>query len=423
MKRASTRPAGALLKGVLGALLGLSSLLALAEPPGLQGLPPEPLLRSALESAPLTQAVRQQWSAEREAADAQRHSPYEWTLRAGAARRSDVLSQRLNEREISIERSLRIGAKAGIDAALADQGALAAQAGWELSWRDGVRAVLKSWFELLRQERKSISLNEQAALGAQQMDVVRRRVKAGDAPRLDLLLAQAEHERLGAEAATAALRVQAMRGDLRQRFPALGEAVPIAVPDQLDDYRPDISAELALRQRAPELALAQQQLNMAKLKLRRQQSDRLADPTIGFRVAQERSGEERVMGLSLSIPFGGPQRDARVRVASAELQAAQARLQDTELHAAADARRLLQEAVGLVQTQRQLAHTQALSAEAARLAQRAYAAGETPLFSALQSLRQASEARAAAEMALVDALELQSHIALELRELLPPAAL
>ena len=57
-----------------------------------------------------------------------------------------------------------------------------------------------------------------------------------------------------------------------------------------------------------------------------QQDQALADPTLGLRFAQERGGAERVLGLSVSLPFGAAVRDARVQAGSAALAGAEARL-------------------------------------------------------------------------------------------------
>lgn len=409
------------MKRVAALLLGLCGLGAQAAPE-LPGLPPTEQLRAALESQALTLAARQQALAELTAAGAQRHSPYEWTARAGTARRSDAQGQRWAEQELGLERTLRWPAKASLDGELASSAEAVAQANWAASWREAALELVKTWFDLVRDERRAQGMDAQAALAAQQMEVVRLRVAAGDAPRLDWLQAQLEHERLFAEGASAALRARLARADWQRRYPGLGTAVvelPSTAPavDDADDAAPALPAA------APDLVKARHESALAQLKPRRLDLDRQADPTVGLRMARERGGEERVLGFSISWPFGGPQRDARVRGAAAEAAAAAARLQDAERRVASLVQAEQWQARGLVQNHARLAQVAQRADETATLSRRAYAAGESPLTGVLQVQRQAWEARTAAELALVDALEAGARVQLRRPGVLVPPAL
>lgn len=404
---------------VITLLLALCSLSAHAAP-ALPGLPPTDQLRAALESQPLIQAARQQGGADLAAAGALRHSPYEWTARTALAQRSSVQGQRWNEHELGLERTVRWPAKASLDAELAHTATAIAQANWAAAWREAALALVKTWFDLVRDERRALGMDAQAALAAQQMDVVRLRVAAGDAPRLDWLQAQLEHQRLVGEQASAALRARLARAEWQRRYPALDMAVaelPTAAPP-LDD-----SATLTQTPSTPELARARHEAALAQLRARRIDQDRHADPTLGVRLARERGGEERVLGLSISWPFGGPQRDARAQAAAAEAAAAAARLQDTEQQAVGTVQVELLQAQGLLQTQALLARAAQQADETAALSRRAYAAGESPLSAVLQVQRQAREARTAAELALIDALQATAQVQLRQPSLLPPPAL
>lgn len=402
-------------------MLGLCSLGTQAAP-GLAGLPPTEPLRAALEAQPLTQAARQQGLAELAAASAMRHSPYEWTARAGTAQRSEAQGQRWAEQELGLERTLRWPGKASLDTALASSAEAVALAHWDRAWRDATLTLLQTWFDLVREERRAQGMDAQAALAAQQMEVVRLRVAAGDAPRLDWLQAQLEHERLAAEQASAALRARLARADWQRRYPALGTAT-VVLPATAPPVGEADSAVPAADATPPELAQARHEAALAQLRARRISLDRHADPTVGLRLARERSGEERVLGLSISWPFGGPQRDARVRGAAAEAAAAAARLQDTERQTAGVLQAERLQAQGLVHTHAQLARVAQQADETAALLRRAYAAGESPLNAVLQVQRQAREARTAAELALIDALQAGAQVQLRHPGLLPPPPL
>jgi outer membrane protein TolC len=281
--------------------------------------------------------------------------------------------------------------------------------------------LLQSWFDLVRDERRAQGVSAQAGLAAQQLEVVRLRVAAGDAPRLDWLQAQLEHERLVAEQASAVLRAGLARADWQRRYPVLaGAAVELpkaAPPTPVGDAGwPSQSTA------SPELVRARHEAALAELRARRLSLDRHADPTLGVRVSRERGGEERVLGLSISWAFGGPQRDARANAAGAEAAAAAARLQESERQISGDVEAERRQAVGLAGTHALLAQVAERAEETAALSRRAYAAGEQPLVAVLQVQRQAREARTAAELALIDVLQANARLMLRSQALLsaPP---
>lgn len=108
----------------------------------------------------------------------------------------------------------------------------------------------------------------------------------------------------------------------------------------------------------------------AELSAARARADRIPDPTVGVYTASEAFRNERIVGLSLSIPLSGSYRSERMHQALQEAEAARAKVKR----------------------------------DSARLTQRAYGLGEADLQTLLLARRQALDASTAAEQARVEAL-------------------
>jgi len=393
------------------------------------GLPPEPVLRQALQQAPQAAAADAAWQAGQSAAEQTRLSPYDWVLRAGLQRRSEREGARFAEREIALERTLRWGGKAALDGRLADQSLALATLQRRLAWHEAAQALLATWFDTLRDAQAAAHHQAQLALAEAQLAALRRRVAAGDAPLLAQRQAEGERDRSAAALASAAQRADASRQALLQAYPGLAPHLPapgtgLAGPAALPDAPPvDAGGEAALVRQIvdqhPALAEARGQTALARLQLSRVQADRQADPTLGLRFAQERGGAERVLGLTVSLPFGTAARDQRARSGEAALALAEAQLRVLQARLESDAARL-----AAAPARHRLIHDRLQAAAAAadtsaRLTERAQVAGEATLADLLQQRRQAGEAALAAGLARLDALEAQARLRLALQPWLP----
>lgn len=428
----SVRPARALRPRPPHALAALLLCTAVAQAaPAAEGLPGEALLRQALLAAPSTGLADAQWRAEQAGAALVRQGPYDWVLRAGLQRRDERAGARFAEREVAIERTWRWGNKAALDGQMADQALALAGHTRQLAWQDAAGSLLGLWFDAQREQRAAWHQQAQLGLAEAQVAAVRRRVAAGDAPLLALRQAEGEAERTAAAQASAAQRAQASALRLTGRYPLLAEAWSAASQEDPPGPRPALAlppsgAPLATpgpqEARSPALAAAQAQVALARLAQQRAQADRSADPTLGLRLAQERGGAERVLGLTVSIPFGTAARDQRVQLAAAAQAVAQAQLAELQTRLQTEARQLADapERARLVHTRLQAA---AQAAETSvRLTERAHAAGEAPLAELLQQRRLASDAALALALSRIDVLEAQARLALSTQHLLAAPA-
>lgn len=412
-------------------LLAGLPLWAAAQSLGADGLPAEALLRQALQQSPDADAASASLAADQAQARLLRLGPNDWVLRAGIAQRSERGGPSFQEREIGVERTLRWGSKPQQDQALADQTLRLAGLRQQLAWRDAADALLLQWFDARRDQQAVWHQQRQSQLAQAQVTALQRRVAAGDAAALLLRQAEGELARTSAALASAEQRATSSRQALLRQHPALAAAWPAAPlpqagpdhpqPDALSEPQAQAQAQLQAQLQAahPLLAVAQAELVLARLQLRRLEADRSADPTLGLRFAQERGGAERVLGLSVSLPFGTAVRDSRVQAGSAALAGAEARLRGLQLQVATEVERLVAAPgqAGVVLQRLQGAAQAADTSE--RLTGRAQGAGEATLAELLQQQRLAGDSRLAADLAAIDLQQARARLLLARQRLLP----
>lgn len=418
-------------------LIAFNTPLAVAQstPAGAypRSLPPEALARTAIAGAPLTELARLNWLGEQSQARLLRAGSHEWTVKATLQRRVEQPGKRFIEPELVLERGLRWGDKAAIDNRLAEAGQAAALSSYEDAWHESARTLLKAWFDTAREESTVHSLAGQVVLAGKQWAVVHKRVAAGDAPRLEALLAQGELERSEAALASARQRAQALRVEFDRRYPALQalalDAQQLASsPDQdASAANPAAQDAMALEQAIladnHEIELAKANTELARLRFARTDQDRRGDPTVGVRYARERGGQDNLVGISVAIPFGGVARDARAELAAIEASKAETREREVLARVGYEATQAARAVALSHQIAGQLTAAARQATAAANLTVKAYAEGETPLGSLLQAHRQASEAQLAATLAQVTSQEAAARALLDAHQLWTPTPL
>ena len=336
---------------------------------------------------------------------------HEWAFKAGAQQRSDAVGDKFFETDVALERGMRFGRKGQTDKALGEMGVNAGQMSYADTWHETVRTLVQAWFEAQRARASVQVLAQQTVLAADQLRVAQRRVKAGDAPRLDEMMARAESERAQGAEQQARGRLEVMLQELRLRYPGLA-LEPLQLSDSASALvisppaMPEADAVWLQRIMADnhELELAEAEAQVARLAAQRAQLDTRPDPLVGVRAARERGGAENVVGLYITVPISGALRAADARAAQAQADAAEQRLALTRQKVEAAAQRaVLQTRHTRSVWERQQAVQQAM-AQVAQLATKAYALGEVSLTESLQARRNALEASLTAQAARWDAL-------------------
>ena len=386
---------------------------AQAAPGVLSALPPEAEVRRVLASLP---ALRQ-GGLNTQLAGAERDKlaagPYEWTVRAGASRRTAPGAQRYLEQEVALERPLRWFGKASLDQALGEQGLAVARALHGDAWHEAGRALLRDWFDALRDLAGVARLEEQLAVTQRLQSIAARRVQAGDGAALDLLQADTEQRRVLALLQQARQRSEQSLTLLAISYPGLPRPQADSLPLPQADSESAASWTERIVHDNHELQLAQAEADLYAMRASRLASDAMPDPTLALRAARERDGQERVFGVSLSFPLPGAGRTADRSAAAIKASMARERVAQTQLRVALAARRAASDSVHSHAIWETLQEIQQQTMRQAELMQRAYQAGECTLAVALAGRRQALDAALTAQTAQIEALAAQARLQLD----------
>jgi outer membrane protein TolC len=366
-------------------------------------LPPTAQAAAWIEQHPDVVEARHAAAASGHAAAAIEAGPHEWVARVGTQRRHVREVGTSTEWTAQIERGIRIGQKADLDRQLADIEREAAQARIGEARHEAARALAQLWIDAATAEFALVLTKEQLQVAEANAQAVSKRKRAGDASVLDLNAADVDMADAQRQASVAEAQLVKAKAKLRLSFPQANvdrttltePAEPAWIEEQWRNRVLEESDPL-------KIALARQR--KAELTAQRQQADRIADPVVGVYTASEAFHNERVVGVSVTMPFGGARQD-RARQAYAEAEATRVAYERERREAEAEVAEAFADAMGGVQRWR-LAERAAVSArETAKLMQRAYSLGEADLQALLQARRQSVEVSTAALQARRDALQ------------------
>jgi len=406
------------LPGLIGALALALPLLAHAAgtPPYPSELPPAELVREAIVDAPDVQAA----AAMRDAGLATRRQlvagPQEWVARVDYLRRRATQggdSERTSDWELALERPLRSPDKANLDRRLGDIRVEEAGVALADARHETARELLALWYDRLRAQSVATMLRDQSELAAREASIIERRNSLGDASALDLTRARAAAAEAQAAADRGNARAEQARILLERRFPRLIGLAPMPAPSP-GVLSSDLSAlERAAIENDHGLLLARAAAARGLAESQRALADRRPDPSVGLRMARERSGADGMVGVYVSIPFGG---EARRAAADASVATADALARQ----AAAMQRRLEAEVGALIHAvESSRANWQASEAAAAMQAgvaerlETAHRLGEASLGDVLIARRQAKQAALSSLEARIEALQRRARLLLD----------
>jgi len=346
--------------------------------------------------------------------------PYEFNLRAGSSQRRVVnTGQNLKEWDVALERPLRLLNKVGIDEDIGAASVARAEYALGDARHEASRTLLKLWFIWQREQAQVNLWQQQVNILKQQTQMTGRRVKAGDAPTLELNQTQAAAAQAGVSWHQAQLRAQLAGNDLARQFPS------IRLPDALPDAQPQaVEHDFAfwnsrVFEHNHELGMVQQQSRVQQLLAQRSRADQIPDPTLGMRFASEMGGNEKVTGVYLTVPIpNGHRRDTadgleQQAVMAADQEAFVKRRLEGDIYAA------YTQAVSSFATWQQ-AHEAAQAIRSnAELVAKAYSLGESSLSDSLIARRFALESSLAENLAQLDANEARYRLLLDAHQLWP----
>jgi outer membrane protein, heavy metal efflux system len=403
---------------ILAVTLLWDARMSMAQSPGYpDSLPPELNARAALEDSPQVRAAREQIGiaeARRGQLDA---GPYEWTVGATGQQRKDAIGATYSEQSYELSRTLRWFGKAGLDRELGERTVVAGEHAFADAWHEAARAMLTGWFAWLQALESERLLASNVELLGRQLGAVQARVRTGDAPRLEESLAQAELDRVLAARIEAGLQVEESALALRHAFPELTLTPPGAPGAPELPTGPDDAWTARILGHNHEIELAEAVHDQARIAAQRADRDRIADPAVALRFSNNFDGNDRVVGVAVSLPIGGARRGAAYSQALGEANVAGQRAREVRLKVEAEAARAvsaMRADYAKWQRLRDVAERSAANAEAIA---RGYGLGEFTISEMLTARRSALDSTVAETTARLGASASIARLRLDAHEI------
>lgn len=387
-------------------------------------LPAPDLARRVVLERPDVRATEAALAAERADAQRQRRGPAEFTVRAtGQQRRvteAALPRERWTEGQLALERPLRSSGKAAQDAAVAQAMESLAVLERADALHEAGRSLLRAWYDWLR-ERGAVALwQEQAAAQQGLLDIAQRRVRVGDAARVEQRLQEAALAQVRAALVAAQAREQVARATLAQAWPGLDLQAPPAprAPSDTDlPGRREDEVMQDLLERSHEWRMARARAQLARERASRTAQETRPDPTAGLFVGSERGGAERLVGVSLSLPLGGAARADATRAALARADEAERRAEGVQRKVRAEAAASWLSARAALAAWRGADEARRRYAETAAMLERGWQLGELAQGDVLAARRQLAEAALAELQARTEARHAAERLRLDLHDL------
>lgn len=345
---------------------------------------------------------------------------YEFTLH-GATYRDRLLEGSVQndyrDWEIAIERPLRLPNKVWIDS---DIGAAAVARGQHAlgdARHEASRQLLRLWFAWQREQAQLMQWQAQLDILHQQAVITEKRIKAGDAPRMELNQVNAAAAMSEVSLRQAKLRAALAADELLRQFPALPlpETPTLVEPQAITQplaYWHDIMLD-----QNHEIGLAMADADYQRGLAERASADRLPDPTLGLKYSSLLDRKQRVAGVYVSIPLGYSARSANADSAQAQARIAADQAMALQRKVEGDIYHAYTHAVSSYEIWQQAAAAANALRINANLVARAYSLGESSLDTTLISRRQALEATLAETLARLDANESRYRLLLDAHSL------
>lgn len=393
-------------------MLAVPFLLVLAAPPEAPAmafsppdLPAAEQVQQALAQSPVWAAAQDQQGVAHYEAEELASGPYEFSVQVQGQSRWVRGAGDYGEWWTTLQRPVRLPGKAALDRQIGAAGEGVARAGLAASRLGLAHVLLGSWLDWLGGVERERLLLEQQRLAEENLAAVKKRVRAGDAARMDLQAAEADVEDVTRSVLEARTRKDMALAVLSGRFPALDtQSSP-----PLSDPQLPAGMLLDLRQAVltdnPRLQVLEREVAKARVTAARARAERWPDPTLGVFGASERGGDERIWGGIVTIPIPGPRRSQEQARTQALLRVAEDRLaagrQMLEVQLASQMKAVEGNKAAFSAAQRA---SSAMTGQA-QMMQRAYALGEVDLQRLLLARRQARMAAVAALEARLAALQ------------------
>ncbi|MBI5007657.1 MAG: TolC family protein [Nitrosomonadales bacterium] len=398
--------------------LFLGAMPALAAETDYADLPPHSMVDAALDShidvlnaetgLRMEQTNQRRWES----------GNYEFSIRAGTAqRRTNVPGQKMKEWDVAIERPLRLINKVMIDSDIGEEGVARATHALGDARHEAGRTLLILWFNWQREQIQAMQWQLQVDTLRQQALTTEKRLKAGDAPRMELSQANAAVAQATVSLQQARMRTELAANELASQFPA------IVLPSQLLAPEPHpVTEDLghwkqSILDHNHELEMVRAERRIQQMLAERSRAERIPDPTIGIRYSNELAGSEKVTGVYLSVPLSFGVRGTHAENAEQQAEIAGNRENAVKRRLDADIYATHTQALRSYQIWLQAKDAADSIRQNAELVTRAYSLGESSLSETLTARRLALESALSESLARLDANEARYRLLLDAHQL------
>ncbi len=281
------------------------------------------LERLTLESSRVVQAARDQVQAGRYAVDTAGAFPNPELEYLGGTMRPRAGGAPGDARSVSLTQPIDVPWRRSARIETAQAGLEVTQAGVRAFEADALAAVRQRYFDMLRRDAELKNAIEDKALMENVRARIALRVDTGEAPRFELIKADAEALNAAKIAQAAAFRLDQARSQLRQAV-GVDLAADFTLAGRLSEV-PGLPPLAALRQglsqSSPDLARVRAEMVRAERQLASERAQRWPDLAVKASVDSDPEMRSSKVGVVLSIPLWD-RRQGPIGVAAADLSRA-----------------------------------------------------------------------------------------------------
>lgn len=327
---------------------------------------------------------------------------YEWSARLSGQQRRYEAGGSTKEWGVELQRPFRLPGKAALDQRIGEAGLIEAEASVGEATHEAARALVERWLDWLEASARRQLLQRQEQLTRTNLGAVEKRIRSGDAARLEHSLARAEQaaaQRVLIQAQTSETETKAR---LQAHFPGIDVSTPPALAEptlpegELADWR------VRILEHSDPIRIAKARIEKAKQQAERSRADLVPDPTLGIFTGSEAFGNERIIGLNATIALPGRHRALQAEKAQQTVALAEQSLENEKRQLMAEIEGGYAAARGNYDAWRAAEAATTATREGTELTAKAYALGEAEL----QLLLQAQQQHLTSEEA---ALEARTH--------------
>ncbi len=405
-------------------VLCMSMLLtsAYAAEPDYPDLPPHDQVDSAIDKHLGVLNARTQLQIEQVNQRKRESGEHEFTLRAGTFEDHFFQANKIEgyrDWEVALERPFRLPNKMFIDREIGEEGITRGENALGDARHEASRTLLHLWFNWQRERTQVIQWQKQVDILGQQAAMTEKRIKAGDAPHMELNQVSAIAALASITLQQAHLRTELAASELSRQFSTIRLPNEISTSEPQPIKQDHVYWRQTILKNNHELAWVQAEHQLQEKLAERARADRISDPTIGIRYASQLNGNQKISGIYFSIPFSPGLRSANAEHAEHVAQIAADREQAVLIRLDADIYSAYTQAVNNYQIWKQARDAAFALRQNAELVARAYSLGESSLGETLIARRQSLEASLAESIARLDANEARYRLLLDAHRLWP----